>query len=47
MAIVVLADTPNMTSEQYDKAAAEAGIRSALPDHCRIYIAGLGPDGSS
>jgi hypothetical protein len=47
MAIVVLSDTPNMTSEQYDKVAAEAGIRSALPDGCQTYIAGLGPDGSS
>ena len=47
MAIVVLSDTPNMTSEQYDKVAAEAGIRSALPDGCQTYIAGPGPDGSS
>jgi hypothetical protein len=47
MAIVVLSDTPNITSEHYDMVAAEAGIRSALPDGCHTYIAGLGPDGSS
>src|ERR1700682_1708316 len=40
MAIVVLSDTPNMTSEQYDEVAAEAGLRSALPDGCQTYIAG-------
>ena len=47
MAIVVLSDTPNMTREQYDKVATEAGLRSPLPDGCQTYIAGLGPDGTS
>jgi hypothetical protein len=46
MAIVVLSDTPDMTSDQYDAVAAELGLRDSLPDGCRAYLAGLGPDGS-
>jgi hypothetical protein len=47
MAIVVLSDTPNMTSEQYDKVATELGLNDALPEGCLAYVAGVGPDGST
>ena len=47
MSIVVLTDTPNMTSEQYERVAAEVGLRDALPDGCRVHVAGLAPDGST
>jgi len=47
MAIAVLSDTPNMTSEQYDLVAAEVGLRESLPDGCSAYLAGAGPDGSA
>lgn len=45
--IVVLSDTPNMTSEQYDKVAAELGLRNSLPAGCHTHVAGVGPDGST
>jgi hypothetical protein len=47
MAIAVLSDTPNMTSEQYEAVAAEIGLRDSLPDGCSAYLAGAGPDGTS
>jgi hypothetical protein len=47
MAIVVLSDTPNMTSQQYDRVAAELGLNDSLPEGCLAYIAGVGPDGST
>jgi hypothetical protein len=47
MAIAVLSDTPNMTSEQYDLVAAQVGLRESLPDGCSAYLAGAGPDGSA
>jgi hypothetical protein len=47
MAIAVLSDTPNMTTEQYDAVAAEVGLRQSLPDGCSAYLAGVCPDGSA
>ena len=47
MAIVVLSETPNMTKEHYDTVAAELGLSDSLPEGCRAYIAGVGPDGST
>jgi hypothetical protein len=47
VAIVVLTDTPNMTSEHYDRVAAELGLNDSLPEGCLAYIAGVGPDGSA
>src|SRR5260370_1042830 len=47
MSIVVLSDTPNMTSEQYDRVNAELGLSESLPEGCRAHIAGLGADGST
>jgi hypothetical protein len=47
MSIVVLSETPNMTSEQYDRVNAELGLGDSLPEGCRAHIAGLGPDGST
>jgi hypothetical protein len=47
MSIVVLSDTPNMTSEQYDRVAAELGLNGALPEGCQAHISGMGPDGST
>jgi hypothetical protein len=47
MAIVVLSETPNMTSEQYDNVAAELGLSRSLPESCLAHIAGVGPDGST
>lgn len=47
MAIVVLSETPNMTSEQYDTVATELGLSNSLPEGCLAHIAGLGPDGST
>jgi hypothetical protein len=47
MAIAVLSETPNMTSEQYDVVAAELGLSDSLPTGCLAYIAGVGPDGST
>lgn len=47
MAIVVLSETPNMTKEHYDEVAAELGLSESLPDGCLVYIAGVGPDGST
>jgi hypothetical protein len=46
MAIVVLSDTPDMTSEQYDTVAADLGLSDSLPNGCLAHIAGVGPDGS-
>jgi len=45
--IVVISDTPNMTSEQYEKVAAELGLSSSLPEGCHAFVAGVGPDGST
>jgi hypothetical protein len=47
MAVVVLSETPGMTQEHYDTVAAELGLDAKLPDGCRVYIAGLGPDGTT
>jgi hypothetical protein len=47
MSIVVLSDTPNMTSDQYERVAAELGLTNSLPEGCRAHIAGVGPDGST
>jgi hypothetical protein len=47
MAIVVLSETPNMTQEQYDNVAGELGLNDSLPEGCRAYITGVGPDGST
>jgi hypothetical protein len=47
MAVVVLSETPKMTSEQYDTAAAELGLSDSLPEGCLAHIAGVGPDGST
>jgi hypothetical protein len=47
MALVVLSDTPNMTSQQYDRVAAELGLSGALPPGCLAHIAGFEPDGST
>ena len=47
MAVVVLSETPNMTSEQYDAVAAELGLGDSLPEGCLAHIAGMGPDGST
>ena len=47
MSIVVLSETPSMTSEQYDHVNAELGLSDSLPEGCRVHIAGLGPDGST
>jgi hypothetical protein len=47
MAIVVLSETPDMTSEQYDNVAAELGLTDSLPEGCLAHIAGVGPDGST
>jgi hypothetical protein len=47
MSIVVLSETPNMTSEQYDRVAAELGLSRSLPEGCRAHIAGVGPDAST
>ena len=47
MAVVVLSETPNMTSEQYDAVAAELGLSDSLPEGCLAHIAGVGPDGST
>ena len=47
MAIVVLSETPNMTKQHYDEVAAELGLSESLPDGCLVYIAGVGPDGST
>jgi hypothetical protein len=47
VAIVVLSDTPNMTSEHYDRVAAELGLNDSLPEGCLAYIAGVGPDGTT
>jgi len=47
MSIVVLSETPNMTSEQYDRVNTELGLSDSLPEGCRAHIAGLGPDGST
>jgi hypothetical protein len=47
MAIVVLSETPSMTSAQYDAVAAELGLADSLPEGCRAHIAGVGPDGST
>ena len=45
--IVVLSETPNMTSEQYELVDTELGLSKSLPEGCHVYIAGLGPDGST
>jgi hypothetical protein len=45
--IVVLSETPNMTSEQYDLVDTELGLSKSLPDGCRLHVAGPGPDGST
>jgi hypothetical protein len=45
--IVVLSDTPNMTSGHYDKVAAELGLKNSLPVGCHAHVAGVGPDGST
>jgi hypothetical protein len=47
MSIVVLSETPNMTSDQYDRVNAELGLTDSLPEGCQVHIAGLGPDGST
>jgi hypothetical protein len=47
MTIVVLSDTPDMTTEQYDKVAAEIGLTRSLPTGCLAYVAGLGPDATT
>jgi hypothetical protein len=47
MAIVVLSETPNMTSEQYDSVLAELGLSDSLRDGCLMHVAGVGPDGST
>jgi hypothetical protein len=47
VAIVVLSETPEMTSEQYDTVAAELGLSDSLPAGCLAHIAGMGPDGST
>jgi hypothetical protein len=47
MPIVVMSDTPGMSSEQYDKVAAELGLGDSLPNGCRACIAGVGPGGAS
>jgi hypothetical protein len=46
VSIVVMTDTPNMTSEQYDAVSAELALAGSLPDGCRAYLAGPGPDGA-
>ena len=47
MTIVVLSDTPDMTSAQYDAVSAELGLRRSLPEGCIMHVAGVCPDGST
>jgi hypothetical protein len=47
MAIVVLSDTPDMTSEQYDAVLAALGLSDSLPEGWVAHVAGVGPDGST
>lgn len=45
MAIVVIATTPGMTAELYDRSQQEMGLVGKLPAGCSSHIAGPGPDG--
>ena len=47
MTIAVLAETPDMTADQYDSIAEELGLSDSLPEGCLAHIAGVGPDGST
>jgi hypothetical protein len=46
MAVVIMADTPGMTAEQYEAVIADIGLTEKLPPGCRAHMAGPGPDGA-
>jgi hypothetical protein len=45
MSVVVIATTPGMTAEQYDRSQEKMDLVDALPPGCTAHIAGPSPDG--
>ena len=45
MPVVVIATTPGMTAELYDRSQEKLNLVGRLPDGCTAHIAGPSPDG--
>jgi hypothetical protein len=45
MSVVVIATTPGMSPELYDRSQELMGLAGQLPPGCTSHIAGAGPDG--
>jgi hypothetical protein len=45
MSLVVIATTPGMTAELYDRSQEKMGLVGTLPPGCTAHIAGPSPDG--